>query len=166
MKVSALEEYGLRCMILLARCGKAGVSMTIPEISEKEQLSRPYVGKLLMILKQSGLIRAVRGRNGGYTLTKPPKAISLREIFNALGEPVFGPNHCERFHTVDGVCVHLDDCAVRGIWSRFNEFMNNYYDQTTLADLAFGANGQSTESESDPKNTEIKSDVLTFTKLG
>jgi Rrf2 family protein len=162
MKVSALEEYGLRCMILLARCEKAEVSLTIPEISEKERLSLPYIGKLLMILKRSGLVRAIRGRRGGYTLSKPAATIFLREIFNALGEPVYGPNHCERFHAEDGNCVHSGDCTVRAIWAKFNEYMNDYYDNTTLADLAFGIEGLSLVAKENPERIAIEKKDLVF----
>ncbi len=145
MKVTALEEYGLRCMILLAR--NAGVeSLTLPEISAKEGLSLPYAGKLLMILKQSGLVKAVRGRRGGYTLAKPPEQIVLREVFNALGEPVFGPNHCERYTENGECCVHNEDCTVRTVWGTFNRFVSGYLDSVTLADLVKG-NGNSGKSE-------------------
>ena len=67
MKVSALEEYGIRCMVLLAR--QEGGSLTLPEISEAEGLSISYAGKLLNILKKAGLVKSVRGRLGGYALT-------------------------------------------------------------------------------------------------
>ena len=158
-------DVGCGTGVDLVRFARAGVSLTIPEISDKEQLSRPYVGKLLMILKKSGLIKAVRGRHGGYTLTRPPENISLREIFDALGEPIFGPNHCERFHTVDGVCVHLDDCVVRGIWSRFNDFMNNYYERTTLADLTFGSNRKSIENGNNTDFEPAKDEKISFIKI-
>ena len=52
MKITALEEYGLRCMLLLADSGSR-MPLTITEISAKEGLSIPYTGKLLMILKQA-----------------------------------------------------------------------------------------------------------------
>jgi Rrf2 family protein len=134
MKVSALEEYGLRCMILLAKNGDS--ALTLPEISAREGLSLPYAGKLLMILKQSGLVNAARGRKGGYILAKPAGEIMLREIFSALGEPVFGSSHCERYTGDTECCIHADDCTVRNVWGAFNEFMSGYLDNVTLADLA------------------------------
>lgn len=135
MKVTALEEYGLRCMILLA---KSNHSMTLPEISTKEGLSLPYAGKLLMILKQAGLVKAVRGRKGGYVLSKPSQEITLSEIFSALGEPVFGPTHCERYSGEGDCCVHTEDCTVRDVWGAFNEFVSGYLDRVNLAELANG----------------------------
>ncbi|MEW5923258.1 MAG: Rrf2 family transcriptional regulator [Candidatus Zixiibacteriota bacterium] len=137
MKVTALEEYGLRCMLLFVEKGN-GTPLTIPEISSTEKLSIPYAGKLLMILKQAGLVKAVRGRKGGYILSKPAQQIPLREIFSALGEPFFGNHHCGRYTGESDVCVHDDDCRVRQMWSTFDRFINGILGKVTLADLANG----------------------------
>lgn len=137
MKVTALEEYGLRCMLLFVKRG-IDTPLTLPEISASEGLSIPYAGKLLMILKQAGLVKAVRGRKGGYTLAKPADKQFLKEIFDALGESIFGPHHCDR-HTGDrDVCVHIDSCTVRDMWNIFDQFIGNILDKVTLADLASG----------------------------
>ena len=137
MKVTALEEYGLRCMVLLARSGEEH-PMTLPEFSSKEGVSVPYAGKLLMILKKSGLVKAVRGRNGGYALAISPVEITLKQIFDALGHPVFSANHCERFSGEGEACVHTEDCSVRGVWRTFEEFIESFLKRVTLADLASG----------------------------
>lgn len=137
MKVTALEEYGLRCMLLFVEKNN-GSPLTIPEISSTEKLSIPYAGKLLMILKQAGLVRAVRGRNGGYVLSKPADQIPLREIFGALGEPFFGNHHCARYAGESDVCAHDEDCRVRHMWSTFDRFIDGILGKVTLADLANG----------------------------
>ena len=137
MKITALEEYGMRCMLLVARKEK-GKPVTLPEVSESENITVPYAGKLLMILKNAGLVESARGRNGGYTLTHPAEDISLREIFEALGEPVGGPEHCSR-HTGKGeYCVHSDDCDIKGIWQAFGEYFSEATDRVSLGDLAAG----------------------------
>lgn len=138
MRVTAIEEYGLRCMILLARNQK--LSLTLPEISAREGLSLPYAGKLLMILKRSGLVRAARGRKGGYLLAKPAEDIMLKEVFSALGEPAFSSSHCEKYLGDSECCIHADDCTVKNIWGAFDEFVSGYIGRTTLADLANGKN--------------------------
>ncbi len=136
MKVSALEEYGLRCMILLARNG--GGPMTLPEISEAEGLSLSYAGKMLMILKKADLVKAVRGRQGGYELKKVPEEYSLKEIFQALGDPLYNSRHCGKFTGENDVCVHTDDCTVRDIWKGFSTIINGFLDRMSLADVASG----------------------------
>src|SRR5262245_44582535 len=96
MKITAQEEYGLRCLLSLARA-HGGQSLTIPEISAAENLSQPYVGKLLAVLRQSGLVESVRGRTGGYHLSQQPQNIRLGMVMRALGEPLFeDPGYCEK----------------------------------------------------------------------
>ena len=77
MKITAIEEYGLRCMILLAR---NNAPMSLPEISDAEGLSIPYAAKLLGILRKADLVSAERGRNGGYRLVTlwPDGRVSYR----------------------------------------------------------------------------------------
>jgi len=88
MKITSQEEYGLRCLLQLARA-EAGHSLTIPEIASQEGLSHPYVAKLLAVLRQAGLIESVRGRAGGYRLARMPVAVTLGTILKVLGEPLF-----------------------------------------------------------------------------
>src|SRR4051812_43946869 len=112
MKITAQEEYGLRCLMRLARV-HGGQALTIPEISAAENLSAPYVGKLLAVLRNAGLVESVRGRTGGYHLVRPPSEIRLGKVLLLLGEPLFeDPGYCERHAgpETSGPCVHQDDC--------------------------------------------------------
>ncbi len=136
MKITALEEYGLRCMLLLAK--SYGNTLTLSDFSQRERLSIPYAGKLLMILKKARLVKAVRGRNGGYALSKAASEIYLKEIFYALGEPVFSPSHCQRYSGDEETCVHTSDCSVRDIWIGVGGLIENVMERITLADIASG----------------------------
>src|SRR5437867_75589 len=110
MKISSQEEYGLRCLLRLARAEQGGHSPTIPEIANGEGLSAPYVAKLLAVLRHGALIDSVRGRSGGYRLATAPADVTLGKILMVLGEPLFDePGYCERHKgtETDGNCVHL-----------------------------------------------------------
>lgn len=137
MKITALEEYGLRCMVLLAK-SSPGASLSLTEIGEHEGLSVPYVGKLLGLLKSGNLVTAERGRNGGYVLARRADRISLKDVFEALGEPLFGAQHCEKYTTGENVaaCTHIGDCSVRDVWSTFNALIGDILERITLDDLA------------------------------
>lgn len=137
MKITAPEEYGLRCMLLFA-LAKPGKALTLPEISSKEGLSLPYAGKLMMILKKAGLLKAVRGRNGGYVLSQPPEKIRLDEIFSALGDSLYGPHHCDRYGKDKDNCVHSGECPVGTVWSFFDQYIQTVLSKLTLADVASG----------------------------
>src|SRR2546421_10606736 len=87
MKITAQEEYGLRCLLRLARAGDGPLS--IPDIAAVEGLSEPYVAKLLAVLRKAALIDSARGRTGGYRLAKAPAGIGLGSLLLVLGEPLF-----------------------------------------------------------------------------
>jgi Rrf2 family protein len=139
MKITAQEEYGLRCLLRLARAG--GEALTIPEVAASEQLSAPYVAKLLSVLRQAGFIESVRGRSGGYHLARDPADVPLGAVLRALGEPLFEePAYCERHASPEtgGSCVHHDGCSLRVLWQTLEQWMRRILDQVTLADLLQG----------------------------
>ncbi len=137
MKITSQEEYGLRCLLQLARV-EGGQSLTIPEIAKSEGLSPPYVAKLLAVLRQAGLIDSERGRAGGYRLAGTPADVSLGTVMQVLGEPLFDePGFCDRHrgHDSGGVCVHTSGCTLRALWHTLEQWMRQALDQITLADL-------------------------------
>jgi Rrf2 family protein len=137
MKISSQEEYGLRCLLHLARAGE-GQSLTIPEIAAAERLSAAYVAKLLAVLRQAGLIESVRGRSGGYRLAGTPADVTLGSVLAVLGEPLFDdPGYCKRHAgtEAEGSCVHHDGCTLRALWQTLEHWMRRTLDQITLADL-------------------------------
>jgi Rrf2 family protein len=137
MKITAQEEYGLRCLLRLARVGE-GQSLTIPEIAAAEGLSIPYVAKLLAVLRQGGLIESVRGRAGGYRLAGAGRNISLGSVLLVLGEPLFNaPGYCEQHKGSESgtACVHHDGCTMRALWQTLEQWMRHALNQITLADL-------------------------------
>jgi len=137
MKISALEEYGLRCLVLLAKNG--GGPLTLPEISTREGLSLAYATKLLMILKKAGLVKAVRGRRGGYVLSQSANLLKLKRILDSLGEPLYSPKkHCGHYTGELARCIHQHDCTVRNMWRGFNEMIGQVLEKMTLADLVSG----------------------------
>jgi Rrf2 family protein len=134
MKFSSQEEYGLRCLVQLARRG-ADASMTIAEISEAEGLSQAYVAKLLRILRLSGFVESVRGQEGGYTLVKRPDSIPLSEVLAALGGRFYKPGFCDHYTGTETVCTHTFSCSIRPLWHRVQKAIDSVLDRTTLADL-------------------------------
>ncbi|MBU1319423.1 MAG: Rrf2 family transcriptional regulator [candidate division Zixibacteria bacterium] len=138
MKVTALEEYGLRCMVLLAKRAESSNPVTLAEIGEHEGLSVAYAAKLLSILRKAELVSAVRGRNGGYVLSKSPEDIVLKEVIDALGDPVFSAAHCSKFTGVDSTCMHISNCSVRNVWRGFDKIIGRLLDKITLADIISG----------------------------
>jgi Rrf2 family protein len=137
MKITAQEEYGLRCLLRIAREDDRH-SLTITEVSAAEGLSVPYVGKLLAVLRQAGLIESVRGRLGGYRLALPASDITVGSVMLVLGEPLFDdPGYCQRHagSESEGNCVHHGGCTLKAIWQTLEHWMRRALDQISIADL-------------------------------
>jgi Rrf2 family iron-sulfur cluster assembly transcriptional regulator len=137
MKITAQEEYGLRCVLRLAKA-KSG-SITLTEVAAAEGLSVPYVAKLMAVLRHAGLLDSVRGRSGGYTLAKPADEIGLGSLLLVLGEPLFDESqYCQKHagsEAPNGVCMNHSTCTLKSLWQTLEHWMRRTLDEITLADL-------------------------------
>ncbi|MDX2153765.1 MAG: Rrf2 family transcriptional regulator [Bryobacteraceae bacterium] len=134
MKLSAQEEYGLRCLLHMARCGD-GESRSIPEISRAEGLSIPNVAKLMRLLRLGGMVQSVRGQAGGYTLARPADQITVSQVLNLLGGNFFSSHFCERHAGLEKECTHSTDCSLRQLWGTMQHLLDGVLSKTTLKDL-------------------------------
>jgi Rrf2 family protein len=135
MKISAHEEYGLRCLLAIGRHRQDG-SLTIPEIAAAERLSVPYVAKLLRTLRQAGFLQSARGKTGGYTLSQPADQIAIGDVMAALGgASVFSPDFCKRHPGRSSSCVHSTDCSLRCLWRMIHTAVESVLGRITLQDL-------------------------------
>lgn len=133
MKISAQEEYGLRCLVQLANLS-AGESLTLPQIAEREGISTANAGKLMWLLNKAGFVHSTRGTKGGYFLSRPAGDIRLSEIIRVLDQDVLS-KHCESYTGVLDSCVHNGDCGIRPVIVGLHEIVENALSQITLAQL-------------------------------
>lgn len=134
MKLSAQEEYGLRCLLHMASCGE-GASVSIPEISKAEGLSAPNVAKLMRLLRLSGFVVSARGQSGGYTLSRAATQINVGAVMEALGGRLYSASFCSRHAGLQEVCVHDTDCAMRSLWASLQTRIAAVLSDTSLQDL-------------------------------
>ena len=134
MKITAQEEYGLRCLLQLARSPEHQI-VSVKDVAAKEGLSSANVEKLLRILAKAGLVHSVRGIRGGYVLNRPAAAVTLGEVVRALGNMQTTDHICHVFTGNRDACVHFTDCGIRSVWSGLTTYIQNFLDRTTLASL-------------------------------
>jgi Rrf2 family protein len=134
MKLSAQEEYGLRCLLRLGR-EAAGESLTIAELSKQENISAPNVAKMMRILRKAGLVTSTRGKEGGYTLARAPEQINVGEAVAALGGRIFDARFCERHAGTVRLCAHTPDCSIRSVWRVLQDVVDDVLGRMTLKDL-------------------------------
>ena len=133
MKISAQEEYGLRCLVQLASL-PPGDSLTLPQIAELEGISTANAGKLMWLLNKADFVRSTRGTKGGYALARPASEIRLNEIIKVLDAEVLD-KHCDSYTGVLNTCVHKGDCGIRSVIVGLHEIVEHALSQITLAQL-------------------------------
>ena len=137
MKLSSQEEYGLRCLLQVARHDPEG-SVTIPEISRIEGLSIPHVAKLMRSLRRGGFVKSVRGQAGGYKLARTPERINIGEVLAWLGGRLFDPSFCSLHSGMAELCTHSVDCSIRSLWQSVQHVVDQMLGQVTLGQLLGG----------------------------
>jgi Rrf2 family protein len=134
MKLSSQEEYGVRCLLQLAREGE-GQSLTIAEMAEREGISVPNVAKIMRILRRAGLVTSTRGKAGGYTLARPATEVRVLDVLAPLGGRLFDQGFCDRHSGVETHCLHTRDCSIRPVLRGLQQAVDQVLGELTLASL-------------------------------
>lgn len=120
-------------MVQLGRhAGNGPASLT--EIAAEEDLPRPYLEQLAIVLRDAGLVASTRGARGGYELTRPASEISMAEILRALEGPI-APMICVTDDPAHVGCDRTARCTVNVLWLRIRDAISGTLDSMTLADL-------------------------------
>ena len=155
MKLSAHEEYGLRCLLRIGLAAQ-DQSLTIPEISQAEALSPSYAAKLLRILRRGGFIKSARGKAGGYTLARPAGQIVIGDVIDVLGGRLFeSKDFCHEHAGQIQVCTRSVDCSVRSLWHAVQSVVDDVLGKTTLQDLLRSEGEMNSWVKTIPTNTQL-----------
>ncbi len=132
MKISTKGRYGLRAMIDLATFGAAGTPVFLSDIAKRQDISEKYLEHIFGTLHKAGLVKALRGRKGGYLLSKLPNEITLKEIITILEGP------CSLVDCVSDktACPKTEICATREVWTLLGNRIEEVLSDFTLAALA------------------------------
>ncbi len=134
MHISTITRYGLRAAVRLADISRDnGRLVSVADIAKAESISVKYLEAIFSILKRHNIISAVRGKNGGYRLTRPMNKISLLEIVEALGGKI-GPVDCV---TDKNFCSAKNRaaCTAYPVWREVHQGIKKILDDKTLEDL-------------------------------
>lgn len=130
MKLSTRGQYGTRALLDLALHSGEGLVL-LKDISRRQQISLPYLERVITPLIAGGILRSTRGPKGGVSLARSPQKIRLSEVIRLL-EGSIAPVECVNDPTY---CSRSDFCVTRDIWGELNEAMNGVLESITLQDL-------------------------------
>jgi len=134
MKIAALDEYGLRILLRIARDDE-GSGLSIPAISEAEGLPFHNTAKFCRILRNLNFINSTKGHVGGYMLARPASEINLKELFNSMGGCLYDKSFCEGSTKASKLCPNSEDCSIRSLWSVLQSSMDGILKKLNLQDL-------------------------------
>lgn len=135
MLISTKGRYALRVMIDLAEHQGEGY-LPLKEIARQEGISEKYLEIILKVLVRSQFLTGLRGKGGGYRLTRSPEQYTVGSILR-LTEDSLAPVSC--LEESAPVCERMAECRTLPVWRELNRRMNEYLDSVTLEDLVHGA---------------------------
>ncbi len=132
MKVSTKGRYALRLMVDLGIFGGTDSYVSLKDVSERQGISIKYLEQIVTPLHRAGLVRSIRGSQGGYRLARPAEKYTAGEILRAL-EGSFAPIACLE----DGAeeCARYSECPTVGFWEGLYKAITDYIDSVTLDQL-------------------------------
>ncbi len=131
MLVSTKGRYALRVMIDLAEHQGDGY-VPLKETAERQEISEKYLEGIVKTLVQKGMLSGLRGKGGGYRLTKAPESYTAGDILR-LTEGSLAPVACLTAGS-DG-CRRMSECRTLSMWQGLDRVIAEYLDGITLADL-------------------------------
>ena len=134
MKISTKGRYGLTIVVELgAKYGEGPVPLR--KIAEEQKLSEAYLEQLIPPLRNSGIVKSVRGAYGGYMLARPPAEITAGDVIRILEGPI------QLVEGLDG-----SDIPQQELWKRIGEAVRSVLDTTTIEDLMKSAEANDRDS--------------------
>ncbi len=145
MRFSTRARYGLRAMVDLAQHYQQNEPTPLAQVAERQGISEGYLEQLMTFLRKGGLVRSVRGSQGGYFLVRHPSKITAGEIVRCLEGPL-SPTDCVSKDEPE-VCGRSEKCVTRVLWEKIKSAIDSVLDATTLEDLSREAGGYSYKAE-------------------
>ena len=131
MLISTKGRYALRVMIDLAE-HRSGEFVSLKEIAQRQEISEKYLESIIRTLVKAKVVESLRGKGGGYRLTKNPEQYTVGSILR-LTEESLAPVACLEHEPID--CPRAEECITLDFWRGLYDTINKYVDSVTLEEL-------------------------------
>lgn len=131
MLISTKGRYALRVMIDLAE-HQAEDYVPLKEIAKRQEISEKYLESIIKLLVKANLLSGLRGKGGGYKLTKAPDAYTVGSILR-LTEESLAPVACLEKGAAS--CPRMAECRTLSMWQGLDQVISSYLDNITIADM-------------------------------
>lgn len=130
MRITTKGRYALKAILFLANNAQ-GSPISIKEISGAEKISPEFLEQLFFKLKKAEIISSVRGPGGGFSLAKPLEEVSVKNIFDAVGEGL-DLTPCTSCNDDTPPCTEIDECLSYDVWKSAADQIQGYFSGLTL----------------------------------
>lgn len=130
MKLSTQADYAVRAVYELAR-HDAGAMLHTDQIAAAQHVPKARLTKVVQDLARAGLVRTVRGRQGGVALARPAEGISVRDVYEAVEGPILFCRCRQRAESCEE-----PSCETHAFWQGIETLLNQELETVTFADLA------------------------------
>lgn len=131
MLISTKGRYALRVLVDLAEHQSEGY-IPLKAVAARQDISEKYLESILKILVKHNILTGLRGKGGGYRLTKSPELYTVGEILR-LTEESLSPVAC--LEPGAEPCPRMADCRMLPVWQGLDKVIQDYLDNITLLDL-------------------------------
>jgi Rrf2 family iron-sulfur cluster assembly transcriptional regulator len=132
MKLSSKGRYAVMALADIARFNQND-PISLRDISLRQGISLVYLEQLFLKLKKNNVVKSVRGKRGGYILSRNASDIKISDIFFAVEEKVKTIG-CEK-HSNKGCNGKSAKCISHNLWDELEDYINNFFQQRSLGDL-------------------------------
>ena len=131
MTISTKGRYGLRMILDLAARQEEGY-ISLKDIANRQGVSKKYLEQIVPVYTAAGILRTVRGPQGGYMLAESPASYTVGDILR-LTEGDLAPVPCAGQDSVE--CERSEGCMTVFIWKGLNQVISDYLDGMTIQDV-------------------------------
>ncbi len=131
MMISTKGRYALRVLVDLAE-HDAGSYIPLKEVARRQDISEKYLESIVKLLVRSGDLEGVRGKGGGYRLSRSPDQYRVGDVLRLM-EDGLAPVACLEEHAKP--CPREPYCRTLPLWQELNELVSGYLNSKTIADL-------------------------------
>lgn len=129
--ISTKGRYALRVMLDLAEHGHEGY-IPLKDIAKRQAISDKYLESILKALVKQKMLKGLRGKGGGYQLTRTPAEYSVGEILE-VAEGTLAPVACLTDDADE--CPRMNQCRTLPMWKKFNTLVHDFFYGITLEQL-------------------------------
>ena len=129
MRLTTKSRYAVNALTELSFLQSSG-PVSLSDISNNQNIELNYLEQIFRKLRIAGIVKSIRGRNGGYLYAKDPSNISIKEVMNAVDE-VLDATRCNG----SSACHNGKKCNTHDLWNELNNLVENYLEKITINSL-------------------------------